>query len=134
MNGAATTNPTDASTRSTARFSARVGVYFALLDDRYPSTDDHQSVTLDYPYPDAERELSRGLPLVKWFLAIPHYIVLLFLYIGAVFMVIAAWFAILFTGRMPRGIFDYLVGDSKVLSFQPAGRVQQQYDHFRMID
>jgi Domain of unknown function (DUF4389) len=92
------------------RFINRVAVYFALLDDRYPSTDDHQAVRLDAPYPDAERDLNRWLPLVKWLLAIPHYIVLFFLYIGAFFVVIAAWFVILFTGRLPRGIFDYLVG------------------------
>jgi hypothetical protein len=92
------------------RFEARVGVYFALMDDRYPSTDEHQSVTLDFPYPNVETDLSRGLPLVKWLLAIPHYIVLFFLFIGAIFAIIAAWFAILFTGRFPRGLFDYLVG------------------------
>jgi Domain of unknown function (DUF4389) len=91
------------------RFQNRVGVYFALMDDRYPSTDERQGVRLDVPYPDATR-LNRWLPLVKWLLAIPHYIVLFFLYIGALFAVIAAWFAILFTGRFPRGIFDYLVG------------------------
>ena len=79
------------------------------MDDRYPSTDDRQGVRLDVAYPDATR-LNRWLPLVKWLLAIPHYVVLLFLYVGAVFAVIAAWFAILFTGRFPRGIFDYLVG------------------------
>jgi hypothetical protein len=91
------------------RFQNRVGVYFALMDDRYPSTDEQQSVRLDLPYPDATR-LNRWLPLVKWLLAIPHYIVLFFLYIGALFALIGAWFAILFTGRFPRGIFDYLVG------------------------
>jgi Domain of unknown function (DUF4389) len=92
------------------RFMNRVGIYLALLDDRYPSTDDHQAVTLDFPYPDARTDLNRWLPLVKWLLAIPHYIVLFFLYIGVVFAVIAAWFAILFTGRYPRGLFDYVVG------------------------
>ncbi len=91
------------------RFENRVGVYFALMDDRYPSTDERQSVRLDFPYPDAMR-LNRWLPLVKWLLAIPHYVVLVFLYIGALFTVIAAWFAILFTGRFPRGLFDYVVG------------------------
>src|ERR671916_441403 len=91
------------------RFTNRVGVYLALMDDRYPSTDEHQSVRLDIPYPDARR-LNRWLPLVKWLLAIPHYIVLFFLYIGALFAIVAAWFAVLFTGRFPRGIFDYLVG------------------------
>jgi len=92
------------------RFSNRVGVYLALMDDRYPSTDEQQSVRLDFPYPDAKHGLNRWLPLVKWLLAIPHYIVLLFLYIGVFFTVIAAWFAILFTGRYPRGIFDFVEG------------------------
>jgi Domain of unknown function (DUF4389) len=92
------------------RFMNRVGVYAALLDDRYPSTDEHQAVRLDFPYPDARTDLNRWLPLVKWLLAIPHYIVLFFLYIGAFFAVIAAWFAILFTGRYPRGLFDFVVG------------------------
>jgi hypothetical protein len=96
--------------RELMRFSNRVGVYLALMDDRYPSTDDHQSVHLEIARPDAERDLNRWLPLVKWLLAVPHYIVLAFLAIGAVFAVIAAWFAILFTGRYPRGIFDYVEG------------------------
>jgi Domain of unknown function (DUF4389) len=92
------------------RFSNRVGVYLALMDDRYPSTDERQAVRLDVPYPDAKEELNRWLPLVKWFLAIPHYIVLVFLGIGALVAVIIAWFAILFTGRYPRGLFDYVLG------------------------
>jgi hypothetical protein len=92
------------------RFSNRIGVYLALMDDRYPSTDERQSVTLDFPYPDAERDLNRWLPLVKWLLAIPHYIVLFFLVIAAFVCVIIAWFAILFTGRYPRGLFDFVLG------------------------
>jgi hypothetical protein len=92
------------------RFMNRVEIYVALMDDRYPSTDERQSVSLDFVYPDAREDLNRWLPLVKWFLAIPHYIVLFFLYIGGFFAVIAAWFAILFTGRYPRGIFDYVEG------------------------
>lgn len=92
------------------RFSNRVGIYLALMDDRYPSTDEHQSVHLDYPYPDASTELSRWLPLVKWFLAIPHYIVLIFLNIGLFVLVIVTWFSVLFTGMYPRGIFDYVEG------------------------
>jgi hypothetical protein len=92
------------------RFSNRVGVYLALMDDRYPSTDERQSVTLDFPYPDAARDLNRWLPLVKWFLAIPHYIVLILLWIASVFVVIFAWFTILFTGRYPRGSFDFVEG------------------------
>ena len=92
------------------RFVNRVGVYLALMDDRYPSTDERQSVRLDFPYPDAKHELNRWLPLVKWLLAIPHYIVLFFLWLVAIVMVIGAWFAILFTGRYPRGIFEFVEG------------------------
>src|SRR5215210_7767073 len=92
------------------RLTNRVGIYVALMDDRYPSTDEQQSVHLDFGYPDAQRDLNRWLPIVKWFLAIPHYVVLLLLYLVALFAVIGAWFAILFTGRYPRGIFDFLEG------------------------
>jgi hypothetical protein len=92
------------------RFSNRVGVYLALMDDRYPSTDERQAVRLDFPYPDAKEGLNRWLPLVKWFLAIPHYIALLFLGLAAVVAVIVAWFAILFTGRYPRVLFDFVLG------------------------
>src|ERR671936_684071 len=92
------------------RFSSRVALYAALLDDRYPSTDERQSLRLDIPYPDARNDLNRWLPLVKWFLAIPHYIVLAFLAIAAFFCIVFAWFAILFTGRYPRGLFDFVVG------------------------
>jgi uncharacterized protein DUF4389 len=92
------------------RFGNRVWVYLALMDDRYPSTTDHQSVRLEYPVPDAGHDLNRWLPLVKWFLAIPHYIVLFFLWIGAVVVVIVTWFAILFTGRYPRGMFNFVEG------------------------
>jgi hypothetical protein len=92
------------------RFSNRVLVFVTLMDDRYPSTDERQSVRLDYPYPDVPRDLNRWLPLVKWFLAIPHYIVLAFLTIGAFFTLIYVWFVILFTGRYPRGAFDFVEG------------------------
>jgi hypothetical protein len=92
------------------RFTNRVGTYFALMNDRYPSTDEPQWVRLDVPYPDAKRELNRWLPLVKWFLAIPHYIALFFLYLAVIVVVIGAWFAILFTGRYPRGLFDFVEG------------------------
>ena len=93
-----------------ARLGTRVGAYVALLTDHYPSTVEQQSVHLDIDYPDAQRDLNRWLPLVKWFLAIPHFFVLLFLTLGAFFAVVFAWFAILFTGRYPRGLFDYVVG------------------------
>ena len=91
------------------RFSNRVTAYLALLDDRYPSTDEEQSVHLDFAYPDTH-QMNRWLPLIKWILAIPHYFVLLFLGLGAVIAVVVAWFAILFTGTYPRSLFDYVVG------------------------
>jgi len=93
-----------------ARFGTRIGAYLALLTDEYPSTVEAQRVRLELDYPDAERDLNRWLPLVKWLLAIPHFIVLFFLTVGAFFAVIIAWFAIPFTGRYPRGLFDYVVG------------------------
>ncbi len=93
-----------------ARFSTRVMSYIALMSDRYPSTDEEQSVHLDLDYPNVKQDLNRWLPLVKWLLAIPHYVVLFFLGIAAAFAVIFAWFAILFTGRYPRGIFNFVEG------------------------
>jgi hypothetical protein len=92
------------------RFQNRVGAYLALLNDQYPSTDEHQSVRLELPYPDAKQDLNRWLPLVKWLLAIPHLIVLAFLWLAALFVIVFAWFAILFTGRYPRGLFEFVVG------------------------
>jgi hypothetical protein len=92
------------------RFSNRIGVYLALMDDHYPSTDEHQSVMLEFPYPDARRGLNRWLPLVKWLLAIPHYVLLVFLWFAALVAVVVAWFAILFTGRYPKGLFDFVLG------------------------
>ncbi|HKF18469.1 MAG TPA: DUF4389 domain-containing protein [Candidatus Dormibacteraeota bacterium] len=96
--------------RELLRFSNRVTAYLALMDDRYPSTDEEQSVHLDFPYPDVPQVLNRWLPLIKWLLAIPHYIVLFFLDIGVLVVVVVAWFAILFTGRYPRSLFDFVEG------------------------
>ena len=92
------------------RFNTRVSAYLLLLTDEYPSTDEEQSVHLEIPYPDARYELNRWLPLVKWLLAIPHYIVLAILAIATICSVIIAWFAILFTGRYPPSLFDFVVG------------------------
>ena len=117
------------------RFGNRVGAYLALMDDRYPATDQHQSVHLDYPYPDAQRDLNRWLPLVKWLLAIPHYIVLFFLWIAALVVVIVAWFAILFTGRYPRGMFDFVEGvirwNNRVIAYAWV-LVTDRYPPFRL--
>ncbi len=92
------------------KFSTRFWAYLALLRDEYPSTDEDQAVHIEIPYPDAKNELNRWLPLVKWFLAIPHYIVLFFLGIAAIVSIVIAWFAILFTGRYPKDLFDFVVG------------------------
>ena len=93
-----------------SRFSTRVTAYFLLMRDEYPSTDEEQAVHVDLDYPDAERDLNRWLPLVKWLLAIPHYVVLTVLGLIALVLLVVAWFAILFTGRYPRGIFGFMVG------------------------
>jgi len=96
--------------RELARFGGRVGAYLLLLTDQYPSTVEEQSVHLEIDYPDVERDLNRWLPLVKWLLAIPHYVVLLFLFVVVLFAAILAWIAILVTGNYPKGIFDFIVG------------------------
>ena len=93
-----------------SRFAMRVNTYLSLLRDEYPSTDEQQAVHLDIDYPNVGKDLSQGMPLIKWLLAIPHYIVLFFLAIAAFFAVIIAWFAILFTGRYPKALFDFVVG------------------------
>ena len=117
------------------RFENRVAAYLALLDDRYPATDEQQSVRLELPYPDVRSDLNRWLPLVKWLLAIPHYVVLVFLWLAAVVAVIAAWFAILFTGRYPRGLFDFVVGvmrwGNRVIAYAFA-LVTDEYPPFRL--
>jgi hypothetical protein len=121
--------------RELLRFQNRVGAYLFLMSDHYPSTDEQQYVHLDFEHPDAERDLNRWLPLVKWLLAIPHYVVLIALYIGAFVVGIAAWFAILFTGRFPRGLFDYLVGvgrwQNRVVAYALL-MVTDEYPPFRL--
>ena len=117
------------------RFGNRIAVYLLLMDDRYPSTDEQQSVHLALPYPDVQADLGRGMPLVKWLLAIPHYFVLFFIWIGVYFGVIFAWFAILFTGRYPRGLFDFVEGairwHNRVIGYAFA-LVTDQYPPFRL--
>lgn len=92
------------------KFAGRIWAYLSLLTDQYPSTDEEQSYHLELDYPDVENELNRWLPLFKWILAIPHYIVLIFLSIGMILSTIIAWFAIMITGKYPRPLFEYVVG------------------------
>jgi hypothetical protein len=117
------------------RFGNRVAAFLTLMDDRYPSTTDQQSVRLDYEYPDAARDLNRWLPLVKWFLAIPHFIVLVFLDIAVLVVAVVAWFAILFTGRYPRGMFGFVEGvirwHNRVVAYALI-LVTDQYPPFRL--
>jgi Domain of unknown function (DUF4389) len=118
------------------RFLTRVWVYGALLRDEYPSTDEEQAVHLDFAYPDAQ-QLSRGLPLIKWFLTIPHWFVLCFLMIGVVVCTVIAWFAILFTGKYPRGLFNYVVGVQRWslrVSAYAVLLVTDQYPPFRLSE
>jgi Domain of unknown function (DUF4389) len=96
--------------RELLRFTNRIAAYLALMSDRYPSTDEPQYVQLELPYPGSPATVNRWLPLVKWFLAIPHYIVLVLLYIAGFVVIVIAWFAILFTGRYPRGMFEFVEG------------------------
>jgi Domain of unknown function (DUF4389) len=121
--------------RELLRFSNRVGAYGLLMSDRYPSTDEYQYVALEMRYPDVPHDLERWLPLIKWFLAIPHYIVLVVLYILGFFAAIGAWFAILITGRYPRGIFNFLVGvmrwTNRVIAYALV-LVTDQYPPFRL--
>ena len=90
------------------QFSYRVNAYMAFLVDEYPSTTDPQRVRTDAQLDEAS--LSRGMPLVKWFLAIPHYIVLALLFVAVAVVLLLAWFIILITGRFPRGMFNFVVG------------------------
>ena len=100
----------------TYRYEWRAMSYALFLHEDYPpfdfrpaSADDgaerHTTLSLAYP-----GQLNRWAPLYKWFLAIPHYVILAVLSIGALFAVVAAWFSILFTGRYPRTLFNYVVG------------------------
>jgi len=117
------------------RFANRVAVYLALMDDRYPSTDEEQSVHLDFPYPVVGQNINRWMPLVKWLLAIPHYIVLFFLNIAALIVIFIVWFTILVTGEYPRDLFTFVEGvmrwNNRVIAYT-ATLVTDQYPPFSL--
>lgn len=92
-----------------SRFSARIFSYLFLLRDEYPAIEDEQFVKLELQYPNVATELHRGMPLVKWFLAIPHYIVLAMLLIAVICVTIIAWFSIVFTGKYPAAMHKFVV-------------------------
>ena len=96
-----------------SRFFGRIFSYLFLLTDTYPSTDEEQGYHLEIDYPDVQNDLNRWLPLVKWLLAIPHYIILCILFILVFFSVCIAWFMILITGSYPRSLFDFVVGSMR---------------------
>jgi hypothetical protein len=91
-----------------ARLRNRVNAYLNLMTDEYPSTDDEQSVRLDLDYPVAA-QLNRWLPLVKWLLVLPHFIIVNLLGVLQVIAVLIAWLAILFTGSYPRPLFTFML-------------------------
>lgn len=90
-------------------FFQRVLVYLYCMTDKYPDTDQAQSVHIKVDYPKVG-QLHRLLPFVKWLLAIPHYLCLFVLIPCAMVAAILSWVAILFTGRYPRIFFDFIVG------------------------
>ena len=93
-----------------SRFTARVEAYLLLLRDEYPSLDEEQAVSLQIEYPDVRGQLNRFLPIVKWLLAFPHYIVLVGFFFAVIAVTVVAWFTILIKGRYPRGMFSFVEG------------------------
>lgn len=92
------------------RWTENVYAYVFLLRDEYPPFSwqrGRYAVTYEVAYPE---ELSRWLIFVKWLLAVPHYIVLFFLFIGQGLALLVAFFAILFTKRIPEELFRFVVG------------------------
>lgn len=90
-------------------FVLRITAYFYFLTDEYPSTDEQQRIHVTIPYTEG-KDLNRGLPLVKWFLAIPHYIILSVLGIIAMLLIGLSFIWVIITGRYPKAFFNYIVG------------------------
>lgn len=116
-------------------FEVKIGVYGLLLRDELPSLDDRPYAQVLYPDIEGGRKINRFLPLVKWFLAIPHYIVLFFTGIGVFVVTALAWFAILFTGKYPQSFAPYVIGwlkyYNRVIGYAFA-LVTDEYPQFRL--
>ncbi len=118
------------------RFISRVNSYVLLLRDEYPSTDEEQAVHLHIPYP-GEGGLNRLMPIIKWILATPHYIVLFILSLITLLISAVAWIAILIVGRYPRALFDFTEGvmrwSNRVTAYAFA-LTTDRYPPFRLRD
>jgi hypothetical protein len=124
----------------TYRYEWRTTSYAFFLREDYPpfdfqpaasddGVDPHTMVTLTYP-----ETLNRWAPLYKWFLAIPHFVVLLGLIVAAVFVVLAGFFAVVFSGKYPAGLRNFLVGVARYnLRLQAyVGLLNDQYPPFAL--
>lgn len=126
----------------THRYGWRVTSYALFLREAYPpfdfqpnaaddGVDPHTLVSLTYP-----EQMSRWLPLVKWLLAVPHYLALFVLGIAEIVVVIAAFFAVLVTGGYPQGLREFLVGvhryDVRVRAY--VGLITDHYPPFTMAE
>ena len=87
----------------------RVDVYLVLLTDEYPSIEENDLVSVTFPEVDA-KQLNRWLPLIKWLLAVPLYIVGIVYIIYAALLTLLGWFSILFTGKYPEVCAEGVVG------------------------
>jgi len=87
----------------------RVDAYLLLLSDQYPSIEENDVVSVTFPEVDA-KQLNRWLPLVKWLLALPLYLVGIVYFIYAALLTLLGWFSILFTGNYPEVCAEGVVG------------------------
>ena len=99
--------------RSLLALSTRVTAYILLLNDKYPSIEESADVKITFPDDEGGAKLNRYMPLVKWLLAVPLYLVGLVYTIYGIAVLIFTWFTILFTGKMPAFSADVLLGVTK---------------------
>ena len=96
--------------QSIVELSTRITAYALLLNDNYPSIEANSSVRVVFPDVEDGKKLNRLLPLVKWLLAIPLYIVGIVYTIYGLIMLIVGWFAVIFTKAMPQAVAEVLFG------------------------